>query len=241
MHPTDGADTRATSWGPRLAQSGVEVVFLAGERRAAERIARRLFRRALTAAEYAGLAGAPRGARVEIGASDGALYLELGDPASAAYRGYYYVRRAASGLVVVNDGFRIARRDLQRRGLGLCVFGRQVAAAAALGIDRIEVVAGRSGDENGYYTWPRFGFEGVLPPDVQRVLPIGLQDAKTVLDVMETERGRAWWREYGVTIRAAFDLAQGSRSRTTFDRYVGTRKKFAIGPKTNLENTRDLS
>ena len=241
MHPTDGADTRATSWEPRPAQSGVEVVFLAGERRAAERLARWLFHRPLTAGEYAGLAGAPCGARVEIGASNGALYLELGDPATAAYRGYYYVRHTAPHLVVVNDGFHIARRDLQRRGLGLCVFRRQVATAAALGVDRIEVVASRRCDENGYYTWPRFGFEGVLPPDLRRMLPIGLENAKTVLDVMECERGRAWWREHGVTIRATFDLDWGSRSQATFARYVGTRKKIAGGPKTNLENPCDLS
>ena len=69
----------------------------------------------------------------------GKLYIEMGDPAAAAYRGYYYVRRAAAHLVVINDGFHIPLRHLQRRGLGLHILHRQVAAAAALGVDRIEV------------------------------------------------------------------------------------------------------
>ena len=216
-------------------------MFLPGERGAAERIAQRLFQRPLETWEYAGLAGAPDDAQVEIGASWGKLYIEMGDPADAAYRGYYYVRRAMAHLVVMNDGFQIPLRRLQRRGLGLHILHRQVAAAAALGVDRIEVLAGRRREENGYYTWPRFGFEGVLPARLRRMLPIDLRSAKTVLDLMECEKGRAWWRENGVTIGATFDLAAGSRSRAVLDRYVRTKINSASGPKTNLENRPAMS
>ncbi len=217
------------------------MMFLPGERGAAERIARRLFQRPLETWEYAGLAGAPDDAQVEIGASWGKLYIEIGDPAAATYRGYYYVRRATAHLVVINDGFHIPLRHLQRRGLGLHILHRQVAAAAALGVDRIEVLAGRRREENGYYTWPRFGFEGVLPARLRRMLPIDLRGAKTVLDLMECEQGRAWWRENGVTIGAMFDLAAGSRSRAALDRYVRTKMNSASGPKTNLENRPAMS
>jgi hypothetical protein len=236
MHPADVADPSATFWEPWPAPSGANVMFLPGERAAARRIARRLFRRHLELWEYAGLAGAPRNARVEVGASGDRLYIEMGDPTGATYRAHFYLRRAAGRLVLLNDGFHIGIGALRRRGFGLRVFERQAAAAGALGVDRIELVAGRRRDENGYYTWPRFGFEGELPARVRRALPNGLENAATVLDLMECQQGRSWWREHGVTIRAAFDLTEGSRSRAALDRYVLARMNSENGPKRNLEN-----
>ena len=133
-------------------------------------------------------------AQVEVGASAGQLYIEMRDPA-ASYRGYYYVRRAAGAGVLLNDGFHVSAHSLQHRGFGLHVFHRQAMAAAALGLDRIELIAGRRRDENGYYTWPRFGFDGALPAQLRRMLPIGLEARRTVLDLMECEKGRTWWRD----------------------------------------------
>lgn len=120
--------------------------FLLGERTAAERLARRLFRRPLDPCEYAGLAGAPDDARVEIGALRGMLYIEMGAP-TAGYRAHYYLRRAGGDIVLINDGFHIYVRALRGRGFGLQVFHRQVRNAARLGIRRIETVAGRHGGE----------------------------------------------------------------------------------------------
>jgi hypothetical protein len=240
MQPAGGADRDGTHWTPWPTRSGAEVAFLHGEQAAAERIAQRFFHRSLEPWEYASLTGAPDDAKVEVGASGGALYLEMRDPA-AAYRAYYYVRRNAAQLAVVNDGFCIAIRGLQRCGLGLRIFLRQFAAAVALQVARITVVAGRRHDENGYYTWPRFGFEALLPARLRRMLPIGLKHACTVLDLMECERGRRWWREYGVTIAAVFDLTVGSRSRIALWRYVCMKLNFVSGPKRNLENQSAMS
>jgi hypothetical protein len=36
---------------------------------------------------------------------------------------------------------------------------------------------------------------------------------KTLLDLLRTQEGRAWWIENGTTVEATFDLASGSRSR----------------------------
>jgi hypothetical protein len=241
MDPAGGADPNSTSWSPWPARSGAKVVFLAGEQAAAERIARRLFQRPLQSWEYAGLAGAPDDGQVEIGASGNSLYLELRDPTAAAYRAYFYVRRADGRIIVINDGFHVLLRHLRRRGIGLRIFRRQVIGSASLGVNRIEVVAGRRADENGYYTWPRFGFDGALPARLRRALPLGLQNARTVLDLMECEPGRAWWREHGVTIRAKFDLAAGSRSRETWDRYLLASMTSTNGPKRNLEISAAMS
>jgi hypothetical protein len=231
----DGTESWPTTRNSSLARSGARVEFLPGERVAAERIAQRLFCRRLETWEYAGLAGAPHDAKVEVGASGGKLYIEMGNPATLAYRAYYYVRRTATTIVICIDGFHILFRNLHRRGFGLGAFHRQVTAAAALGVDRIEVIAGRRNNENGYYTWPRYGFDGVLPRRLQRMLPIGLGSARTVLDLMESKNGRTWWREHGVTTHAIFDLVAGSRSHITLEQYVRTKMNSANGPKRNLE------
>jgi hypothetical protein len=225
---TQGAASLPRAWRPWTAHSRASVSFLPGEHKAAERIAQRLFGRTLAPQEYAGLAGAPDDATVEVGASAGRLYIELGDSV-AAYRGYYYVYGSKAAIVLLNDGFRISLRAMRRQGLGLQMFCRQVRSAAAHGIDRIDALAGRRPDENGYYTWPRYGFDCLLPAALRCRLPMGLERSRTLLDVMSCEKGREWWREHGTAVRVRFDLASGSRSRRTLAEYVRSRA-LGIGP-----------
>jgi hypothetical protein len=217
------------TWRPGSARSRAEAVYLPGERQTAERISQRLFGRPLHLEEYAGLAGAFDEAKVEVGASGGRLYIEMGDP-FAAYRGHYYLYRKEAATVLLNDGFHIHVRAMRRHGLGLRMFLRQARNAAALGVARIDAVAGRRHDENGYYTWPRFGFECVLPASIRRFLPVGLEQSHTVLDVMACEKGRSWWEEHGVTVRMSFDLAPGSRSQRTLVQYVRARTRAVYMP-----------
>ena len=235
MCPADVIAPNGAVWKTWPARSRAQVVFFLGEQPAAERVARRLFQRPLAPWEYAGLTGAPAGARVEVGASRGTLYIEMGDD-DAACRAYFYVRGAGAQLVLINDGFRILVRHRQGRGLGSHILLRQVENAAALHVGRIETVAGRRRDENGYYTWPRLGFDGDLPARVRSRLPSELRRSRTVLDLMEDDLGRRWWRDRGATIRLAFDLAPDSRSRAVLDRYVREKQNATNGPKTNLEN-----
>jgi hypothetical protein len=236
MNPVDGAHPNAQCWEPWPARSNAQVTFFLGEQAAAQRIARRIFHRSLAAWEYAGLVGAPDDTRVEIGTLDGHLYIEWGDPIAASYRAHYYVRRVGDRIIMTNDGIRIARNEMRHRGFGFRVFYRQINVALALGIDCIEVTAGRRDDENGYYTWPRFGFDGALSMRVRCLLPESLKPARTLLDLMENEQGRAWWREYGETIVAQFSLAPGSRSLAIWERYAWMKTNLQNGPKRNLEN-----
>jgi hypothetical protein len=220
MDWTQGAALPPTSWRPWTVHSRAAVVFLAGEHRAAERISLRLFGRTLRPREYAGLAGAPDNAKVEVGASDGQLYIELGDPISAAYRGHYYLFCRKAAVVLRSDGFHICVRAMRRQGFGLQVHYRQARNAAACGVDRIDLCAGRRHDENGYYTWPRYGFDCPLPASIRRGLPLGLRHSRTLLDLMSCEKGRQWWQANGVAIRVQFDLAPKSRSRRVLEEYV---------------------
>lgn len=223
MDSTQGAALSPRTWRPWTARSRALVTFLPGEHKAAERVSQRLFGRTLDPREYAGLAGAPDNATVEVGASDGRLYIELGDPVAATYRGYYYVYGRKAAIVLLNDGLCIHLRAMRRQGLGLQIFCRQVRNAVARGIDWIDALAGRHRDENGYYTWPRYGFDCLLSASIRRRLPVGLEHSRTLSDLMSSENGRQWWREHGTAIRVRFDLASGSRSRRALVEYIRTR------------------
>lgn len=225
MGPAEIAPPTSNSGRLWPARSRAEVSFLAGERREVQRAAERLFDLRLRTWDYAGLAGAPDDARVELGTYEDQLYMEISDPIGNGYRVHLCVLRIEADLVMINEGFQIQVESMQRKGLGLRIFHRQLDNSKALGVTRIEAVAGRRHDENGYYTWPRFGFDGPLPATVKHNLPLGLEDVHTVLDLMECEKGRLWWRHHGCTIPVAFDLAQRSRSRKVFRRYVRERLK----------------
>lgn len=43
--------------------------------------------------------------------------------------------------------------------------------------------------ENGYYTWPRLGFNGEIAPGVREELPEAVRDAKGLHALMDTRRG----------------------------------------------------
>jgi GNAT superfamily N-acetyltransferase len=207
-------------------RSRANVSFILGERRDVRRTTRRLFQRDLQPWEYAGLAGAPDDAEVEVGTLDGGVYLDVFQPATNRYRAVQLVKPADAGPFLVIEALRI-HNAMRRQGLGLRIFTRQLTTANALGVGRIETTAGRSLHENGYYTWPRFGFDGPLPPEIKRRLPRGLDHADTVLDLMEYEKGRLWWKAHGVVVHLAFDLVGRSRSWSVFARYLGRKRPAA--------------
>ncbi len=204
-------------------RSGAGVVFFLGEYGDADAAARHLFGRHLLPYDYAELAGAPDDALVEVGTLGGALYIEVSGPPERAYRAFHRVRASQCSPVIFSDGFYILRRHLQGCGLGLRVFARQLEHARRLGVGRIELVAGRRSYENGYYTWPRFGFDGPLPHVVRQNLPPELSRAQTVLDLMDDEPGRRWWKRHGITLPVAFDVTRQSRSWEVFARYLRER------------------
>jgi hypothetical protein len=80
-----------------------------------------------------------------------------------------------------------------------------------------------------------------LPATLRRKLPLGLDHAHSVLDLMECEKGRLWWREHGTTIRVVFDLAFDSRSRETLERYQRMKRNSESGTKRNLEISAEIS
>jgi len=88
-------------------------------------------------------------------------------------------------------------------GLGTKVFASEADQAAAMGFKYIKTQAARSPWMNGYYTWPRLGYDAEVNG------PLG----KTrVSDLMRSQNGRDWWKEHGDTTYMNFSLSKRSRS-----------------------------
>jgi hypothetical protein len=150
-----------------------------------------------------------------------------------------YVRRAKDGsLSVVNESFELA--DSAPPGLGSKIFSDQVAALRAAGVGRIECLAlhgpKSGGGENhyvGYYAWPRMGYDAKIDTAAHRSnrekfarLRERFPQAETILDVLATPEGRAYWKDpaNGFSLEAEFDLSPNSRSMKVHTYYQAERK-----------------
>jgi len=135
---------------------------------------------------------------------------------------------------VYNSEFAVQDRD--RRGLGTDIFSKQVAACSEAGFSHIETMAAgyNGGRLNGYYTWPRLGYDmsldnfgyskqsEALEAEARKKFP----GAESILDIMKTPEGQQWWKKNGLTMtKAIFDLTPGSRSRQVLETYLEEREK----------------
>lgn len=128
--------------------------------------------------------------------------------------------------VMHNDSFFMVHET--GTGLGLKVFRDQVDNLRDMGFSHIETWAARGTGMNGYYTWPRFGYDQKISDfrdkrTRERILN-AFPNAKSVLDITETPEGRAWWKKNGTNMRkAVFDLKEGSRSLKVLEGYLAER------------------
>ncbi len=148
-----------------------------------------------------------------------------------AYRAYREIYQDDKGnLHISNESF-FVEDEYQGKGIGLEVFGRQVENAREFGIDHINVLAGKSREMNGYYTWARFGYDANLDDmdnlSVDNLVDIEARfgDVKTLQELMQKPGGSSYWKEFGVEFRGTFDLDPESVSSRVFDKYVEKRMK----------------
>ena len=120
--------------------------------------------------------------------------------------------------VIYNEYFEVEETG---QGLGSAVFASQVRAAREAGFKRIETVAARSEKYNGYYSWPRMGYDAVLPEYMAEEASAYMGEPVTMVsDLFETEEGRDWWKENGREMKMTFDLRDGSLSMERFEAYM---------------------
>lgn len=199
--------------------------------------------------------GAPHTATCEVRwttQEDGSTVAQVSFAGTAAdgsgYDGTRFLTRAPDGTVSIqNDFFRSANPG---GGIGLEMFGRQVENATLNGVSHIETDAAgqfvpgpdpnRSyASLNGYYTWPRFGYDAKVPAASYRRLPRDLKvrvDAAggNVRGLMSDDKGRKWWLRHGQVLPGArFDLTPGSYSQRTLAAYIAERAARAASPGTS--------
>ncbi|MCZ7556817.1 MAG: hypothetical protein M5R41_10500 [Bacteroidia bacterium] len=185
---------------------------------------KRIFGRELERSEFIRLAGAPDGAKLLVEPAGNAIELVVEHPlySDQCVRRIY---KAGNGDVrMVNEG--LFTKKESPGAFGLRAFQQQVQQCSELGIRKIRTTAARDRDLNGYYTWPRFGYDAELPVKFRSLLPPELSDVDNLSDLMKTKQGRDWWTLNGDTVTVDFDLAPDSYSMRTLREYSLSRKVY---------------
>lgn len=147
----------------------------------------------------------------------------------------------------------------QKRGIGFRIFSQQVKTAKGLGYHVIKAGAAGHGDKitvedhnweaqglihpNGYYTWPRLGFDGNIHQvmrkrsrlknkelnDVAADFYKKFPNVKKVSQLMLTKRGRDWWKAYGGYFVGTFKLSDTSISHRVLIKYTCEKRKKSGG------------
>lgn len=149
------------------------------------------------------------------------IYFDIGGAGVNALR---YMSSQSKNMV--NNEFSVIK-DFQGHGLGADILHAQVQGLRAIGVNMIETVgAGKQGSQtNGYYTWPRLGYDGPLSHGAQQAATAAGMQVKNVSELMTTEQGRSWWKENGRTIDLSFDTRAGSTSSKVLETYISRRNQ----------------
>lgn len=203
----------------------------AGVRAVAPAAVTRALGRPASVSEILGWAGVAQedliGARVDVDIVDDQVELQVDCDRFSLVR--QYGRRPDGTLYAHHDLFEIHKAH-QGAGLGSDMFFRQVEALRKGGFVEIETLA--AGDKsstafNGYYTWPRLGYDGDLSGKVAQRLPPQFAGVTRISELMSSKEGRAWWKENGEWADVTFDLRPGSYSSRVLEAYV--KEKAAKG------------
>jgi ADP-ribosyltransferase exoenzyme len=216
---------------------------------------KQIFGRKMSEDELADLIGAADGAEVEFDYSPHTgITMVVKHP-------YYTQRRSImvdsfgkgkGKPIIKNEEF--FAEDGAPKGIGTQIFTTQVYNSKKAGVYRFLTDAGKAEPNedypkgmNGYYTWPRLGYNGSLDdldidhdslretfPDVFGDLNAFQIHDKTIQDIMKLPGGPEWWKDNGTSFTGGFNLQDDSDSMKILNAYVGA--KFGKG-KTNFSGT----
>jgi hypothetical protein len=192
----------------------------------------------LTPSEIAKLAGTTASADVEI-SYDGN---EIGIKSEDGFRSERIIMKDRGGdPYIYNSWFSV---NVKGEGLGSTILARQVQNAINHGFAKIKCSAARGNAMTGYYVWPLLGYDGPVPdkfsnPDRFRGpsraefeeefknLPENLKNATMVSEFFKTQEGMEFWKKWGLTFDATFDLSEGSYSRRWFAHRIERKENVA--------------
>jgi phage portal protein BeeE len=192
-----------------------------------------IFGREMDEIVVARMCGVPSGSKVKITATEEGVHVQAVNDAMGIVSMKRLIEGTPGDIRITNDEFIL--RDDAPKGLGTQIFGSQIAQAAKNGVSRLECSGGGEKGHwmNGYYTWPRLGYDGqVYQHNIRANAGAKVKDAPVkqpppvkVSRLMKSETGRDWWKENGAGISLKFDLTPGSTSRKVFARYVKEKAK----------------
>jgi hypothetical protein len=214
----------------------------AASQREADRIAGDVLGSGAKAADLAGCAGVIDGAHVSFSRYGQTVNVRfIGNADGEQFNG-------DRTITIHGDGSKSVHNNLfEGKSSGLRMFARQVENATKHGFDHIETFAaghggGVTGERNpdshfnGYYTWPRFGYDDKIPGHIRQNIPAEFRPAVdaaggNVRGLMGTQAGRDWWLGQGAGLHnATFDLTPGSYSQRTLTAYLKERGVTKAGP-----------
>jgi SPP1 gp7 family putative phage head morphogenesis protein len=140
------------------------------------------------------------------------------------------LRMPAEGEPYISNELFFLREDAQRGSVGLRMFAHQAKRAQELGFKYVTCSAVRSDSMNGYFTWPRMGFNAPLTGSIlSRVQQAYLQKTGQPLDPRITDlhrlflsrEGRDVWSAVGRSIKVKFDLDPKSPHWRFLRQYMG--------------------
>lgn len=182
--------------------------------------------RRLTDAQIVSLVGAQPDDRVTMRSTGRDLELILN---GHTYHANRVITGAPGDVTIGNESFTVYPGE-QGQGVGTRVFATQAHAASALGVRSIQTYASRGLGYNGYYTWPRLGYNApfyagdwIKSEDQAASLPGVVMRAHDFHDLMSTAAGREWWRDNGDGVELTFDTRPGSKSLQILDAYLQER------------------
>lgn len=163
--------------------------------------------------ELAQMAGAHKNERVTLTNSEYGIIVKIIHTDYTAKR--IVQKDDRQNLFIQNDKIRKYNKDL--KNLGLHTLNSQILTGSKYNVKYITANAKRNDvlKFNGYYTWARYGFNGVLPNS-----NILFKKFKSVSHIMSTVEGRRLWRFLGATFNAKFDLHRDSKSIKMFHKYI---------------------
>lgn len=143
-------------------------------------------------------------------------------------------KETSKGTVCENE-ILLVKDSSQGKGVGTKLFADQVAALQKAGVVRIEAQLARADSKtlgfNGYYTWPRLGYNAKIPDSAKAKLKAELgpkAKVDTVQDLMRTEKGRDAWKRLGVTVDGKFDLSARSVGVRVLQKYIAEKANRKI-------------
>lgn len=190
---------------------------------------KRIFGRTLSDSEFINLSGAPVGARVEVTSYKVKLGRKIRYSLfiDGKHPDFKRLEWAAYGRPGIKPGLRLdymyMRKSLQKQHIGTKTFAKAARQASDLGIPYINLMALRNKTHNGYYTWPRIGFNSDMPKVTQAKYQAqyGKEPPKTIHDLFKSSGGLQWWKENGVSLpEAEFDLKPNSTSWKVLNSYM---------------------